>query len=204
MRCLLTIILIYFTCKVSCQGVETTPSKINSFFKFSPSELISSTFMVEWEKLNLEQAKSFAVGLGLTYIEDSANEDAIGIKGELSRKIYLSGYNPKVAGKYHSGLYLGYYLRGGYEYLNHISQGNGSYKHKGFWVFPGVMIGYSRILFDRLVVEGFIGGGLKYVEKQIRDEYSYYQPVAHISPLDNAGVWGNVGLRIGLVLNRTE
>ena len=186
----------------------------NSIVKFLPIELAYSTFMIELEDFNKQGTRSTSFGIGATYSErtDYEDEKVSGIKGELIHRIYISPFSQRTSKKgrnYMLGIYGGLFLRGGYEkiesdfnFWNGATSTDQTNTREGTWIFPGAMIGVARTYWDKLLIDLYLGAGVRAVNVDDSNPnfdhfYDYYY---HVSPLDYGGVAPNIGVKMGLWL----
>ena len=212
---LFTVLVLALTLSVAFGQDSVHQTIPNSIVKFLPIELAYSTFMIELEDFNKQGAKSTSFGIGATYSErtDYEDEKVSGIKGELIHRIYISPFSQRTSKKgrnYMLGIYGGLFVRGGYEKIeSEFYFGNGATSttdqtntREGTWIFPGAMIGVARTYWDKLLVDLYVGAGVRAVNvddsnPNFDDFYGYYY---HVSPLDYGGVAPNIGIKIGLWL----
>lgn len=192
-----------------------------NILKIIPFELTSNTFMLELETLNKSLDRSISFGVGITYGPQYEGEE-FGIRGEVIRRFYIKGLSssssnrnqePYIKNKppYMRGVYAAFFARGGYheatEAFYYYNQNNfsGNYQENtrsGGWFFPGVMIGAMRTYWDVLVVEAYVGAGIRMSSitnsnPRFEDSYSYGRDVFDIG---YRGVAPNLGIKIGLNL----
>lgn len=202
---------------VSSLSSEDAAELPSTIIKFNPFELISSTFMMEVEKLSSSKSGSTSFGVGVTYAEmnDYESESVFGVKGELIQRIYFSPFSQRESKKGNSylyGVYGGLFVRGGYEeieseFYSYYDDVNSRSVYEtnvrsGYWVFPGALMGLSRTYFDKLLVDFYVGAGIRAISvKNTNSRYEdlYYYSY-HISPLDYGGVAPNIGIKLGLWL----
>lgn len=188
-------------------------SNPRAIIKLNPIELFSSTFMMEYENIYKNGTKGLAFGLGATFNDrpDYGNERTVGLKGEIVTKTYFGGFKQKVSKKdrnYLLGIYGAFFLRGGYEESErefYSYNPNGSTMEtntrKGIWMFPGAMVGISRTYWDYLLVDVYIGAGVRITDvSNSNADFDYYYYYNRISPLDYSGVSPNIGFKLGLLL----
>lgn len=203
-------VLVLSVSSVFSQDSTKTEAIPNSIIKFLPFELISSTFMIEVEGFNKQGTRSTSFGIGATYSErtDFEEEKVSGVKGELIHRIYITPFSERTSKKgrdYMLGIYGGLFVRGGYEKIEHeffFSGGDQTNTREGTWVFPGAMIGVSRTYWDKLLVDLYLGAGIRVIDvsDSNREFQESFYSYTHISPLDYGGVAPNIGIKIGLWL----
>lgn len=195
-------------------GQESEAPLPNSILKLNPIELAFSTFMIELEDFNKQGTKSTSFGIGATYSdrENYENEKVSGIKGEIIHRIYISPLAQRTSKKgrdYMLGIYGGLFIRGGYEQLEHDFYNYNTSDmdvntRRGAWIFPGAMIGVARTFWDKLLVDVYLGAGIRAINvthsNPNYNDNNYYYYYYHISPLDYGGVAPNMGIKVGLWL----
>ncbi len=157
--------------------------------RISPFQFANSAFQLNYERYFNDRRSSILLSPALL-LRENGNESLLGFKGLVQYRFYLShlkkGIN-KTWGFYNVGFYFGGYSQFIYaneEYFGaYYNNNNGEY-YEGIYekdvvsIEGGVMTGIQIDIFPRLIVDVFVGGGVKYAD--ITDEIEKYVPETNI------------------------
>ena len=183
-------------------------------FKFSPLHFIKNTFQVGYEHLNAKLNRSWNVSLGFAgnrgngviwnydhKIYDTHFFDIeLGFSVETQFRFYASGFSKnlnKHENRIQHGTYLAPFLKIEYCQLHGGTYTQYSaYRPAFFTLYPGVLIGYQKVFFNKVSMDLFIGGGVRYTS--LDNTVYYYNPQINSSIYE--GVLPKLGLNIGIAL----
>ncbi len=182
-----------------------------SVVKLSPIQLGSSTFQLNFEQYFKDRKYSLLLSPALL-LRENGNETLLGFKGNIQYRFYLNHLTkPKnrTWGMHNIGFYVGPYIEylyakedyvGGYydeatnEYISSV------YTKEVKSIQGGAITGLQLDIFPRLVLDLFLGGGIKYAD--VNDslkplaEGEYYEDYS-ILEREYTGVLPKAGLQIG-------
>jgi hypothetical protein len=209
MRNILFIALILIT--TACVGQQNSDFTFpRSLIKLSPFQLFNNTLELGIETFNPKLSKSFQATLGF---KSGASEfdDGQGGSIELAFRKYVLPMELRVrkSREFYQGIYYSLYVGGSYFEGKSSSYGyfdpnngvwsNSSYSATIKSISPGFTIGLQKTLWKVLVLDVYIGGGIKFSESQYTGT-NYYPSYNGILDPGYDGIYPKFGGKIGVGL----
>jgi hypothetical protein len=209
MRIIALLILLFITkVAVSQEAPEFTFPR--SLVKLSPLQLFNNTLELGVETFNSKLSKSFQVTAG--FKSGSADfDDGQGASLELAFRKYVLPMELRVrkSREFYQGIYYSLYVGGAYFEGKASSYGyydpntntwiNGSYSATIKSISPGFTIGLQKTLWKVLVLDVFIGGGIKFSESHYSGT-NYYPEYSGILDPGYDGIYPKFGGKIAVGL----
>ena len=177
-----------------------------SILKISPFQFALQTFELGIEKFNPNYSKSFNVTAGVRTGSDQT-ENGIGGNLELGYRKYPAPMKFRSRDNHDSyqGIYYNLFLRGeyfkgdnNYYFGNNQSQVNYTATNKS--IAPGFTIGYQRTFWQIIILDAYIGGGVKFSNTEFDPGQPYNNMYYSIFDPGYSGVFPKIGVKIGIGL----
>jgi hypothetical protein len=184
MKKIIFIIFLFALAFAKGQDTVSTAKEYKNQMRFSLTQFFNNCLFFSYEK-HLKNNNGFLIGAGPVYSEIS-NDTKSGFNTELQYKLYIT---TKTGRHTVSRIYVSPYLS--YKYLVKQSENiywiNNTYTTtitKNYFnsFCPGIIAGYNIVSYHRLVLDFFIGGGMKrtfdsdFVGKVDYDNGSIFEP----------------------------
>jgi hypothetical protein len=186
---------------------QEEPMPARSVFKVSPLHFFQNTMKVGLERFNKDHSGSFLIAIGgkMGRDEGSSNVSSYqGFSGELQLRKYVKPMQRNNTDAYYHGVFGALYAQGGSFSGEATKDGYRTKEHIGNYG-GGFMIGYQKTLWDVIFLEGYVGGGVQFADRVVkeRDPASTsvfdveYSGVLHPA---FQGIMPKIGFTIGLAL----
>ena len=178
-----------------------------TLLKISPFQFALQTFELGIEKFNSNYSKSFNLSGGVRTGSD-ATDNGIGGNLELAYRKYPAPMKIRSRNNHDSyqGIYYSFFLRGEYfkgddKYYFGNSSFSTDYTATSNSIAPGFTIGYQRTFWQIIILDAYIGGGVKFSKTEFdpgppNNNYLYYT----IFDPGYSGVIPKIGVKIGIGL----
>lgn len=177
-----------------------------SVIKISPFQFALNTLELGIETFNPTYSKSFNFSLGLRTGSNVYN-DGSGVNLELGYRKYAAPMKYRVRGNRESyqGIYYSLFVRGEYfkgEKNDYFYGGyQDSYKEKTFAIAPGFTIGFQKTLWQVILLDAYVGGGVKFSHVDyLTTPPPGYEPYYDIFDPGYSGIYPKIGVKIGIGL----
>jgi len=193
-----------------CFNADAQNTEYKNSIKISPAQFANSTFELNYERFFNEKTHSILLSPAFMLRQNSP-ESLYGFKGQIQYRYYFSHLHKDTHKTwkfsnigFYTGLYT-QYLNATEEYWGSYTSNNQNYITELFnkdisSIEGGVLIGMQIDIIPRLVLDLYLGGGIKYADVEdtmtpyIEGEYhSYYS----VLDREYTGVVPKGGLQIG-------
>lgn len=175
--------------------------------KISPLQFAVNTLELGLEVFNPTYSKSFNINLGFRSNSDYYYYDGYGTSTEIAYRKYVApmkyrerGGRESYQGIYYSLLARGEYFKGEDEYNDYNTGSLNRYNEKIWSITPGFTIGYQKTIWKVILLDAYVGGGVKFTTIQrnisLSDDYNYYG----IFDPGYSGIYPKIGVKIGIGL----
>lgn len=176
--------------------------------KLSPFHFFNSTFQFGSEIFNQTRSRSFNIDVGvrsssLTY------DDAKGISTEIGFRKYVKPMTlrQRKSRQFYQGIYYNIFIQGSYfegysqEYIYNPTTGGAydRYKITVKSIAPGFYMGLQKTLWEVVLMDAYIGGGVKISEIDRSQQVGYYYDDELFAP-GYEGIYPKIGIKIGIGL----
>ncbi|MBL7856876.1 MAG: hypothetical protein JNM57_04240 [Cyclobacteriaceae bacterium] len=176
-----------------------------TFIKLSPLQFALNTLELGIETFNPTYSKSFNLSAGLRSGSIAYDEGAGGSL-EISFRKYAAPMKFRQRGNRMSyqGIYYSFFLRGEYFKGENTDYYYGSdpskYTEKTLSLTPGFTIGYQKTLWQILLLDVYVGGGVKFTDIEYPDGQPVYEPYYDVFDPGYSGIYPKIGAKIGIGL----
>jgi hypothetical protein len=200
---------IAFNCCAQKSGTPTF-SLPRNLVKLSPFQLFTNTLELGIESFNPSYSKSFQVSLGLRsgsvyyYTGKGASLEFAYRKYAAPMKFYNRKQREFYQGIYYSLFLNSAYFKGRDTYYSYYNP-NGStntlvdFSDQIWSIAPGFTIGFERTLWKVLVLDVFVGGGIRFTDVQRKGTMPYSNGYEITDP-GYEGIFPKIGAKIGVGL----
>ncbi len=195
---------------------QENPLIPRTVFKVSPQHFIESTLQLGVERFNATYSKSISVSVGLTG-QGTGNDSKRGLGGDVQYRKYLKPVAERTNRKgksYTQGIYFGPFVGAGYFRVREFDDGGYFSPYTGQYVYNsnptvhdqivhqvagGFTFGVQRIFWDVIMVDVFMGGGVKLCAI---DELPYPRAQHYYTLTDPgySGIFPRIGVKVGIGL----
>lgn len=206
-KLLLAFTYLSFTVGLFAQGDSEPGFKLPRYvIKISPLQFVVNTLELGIETFNPTYSKSFNLGLGLRTGSNFYN-DGSGVNLELGYRKYAVPMKYRARGNRESyqGIYYSLFVRGEYfkgENNDYYYTGfQDSYTEKTFAIVPGFTIGFQKTLWQVILLDAYVGGGIKFSDVEyLTAPPAGYKPYYDIFDPGYSGIYPKIGVKIGIGL----
>ncbi len=185
------------------ENPEPTFKLPKTLLKFTPLQLFLQTFELGTETFNSTYSKSFNVSAGVRTGSESYDK-GLGANLELGYRKYPAPmkFRSRNGRDSYQGIYYSLFVRGEYfkgDYSDYYYGGSQptDYSEKVFSVAPGFTIGFQKTLWQIIVLDVYIGGGVKFSDVQSTSSPDY-NPYYSIFDPGYTGIYPKTGVKIGI------
>jgi hypothetical protein len=172
--------------------------------KISPFQFIVSTLELGIEAFNPAYSRSFNFSAGFrsgSFDYDEGN----GASLELGYRKYAAPMKYRARGNRESyqGVYYSLFVRGEYfkgEDSDYYYSYPDTYTEKIFSIAPGFTIGFQKTLWQVILLDAYVGGGIKFSDVEYLTTYDDYVPYYTIYDPGYSGIFPKIGVKIGIAL----
>lgn len=177
-----------------------------TFLKISPLQFVANTLELGIEAFNPTYSKSFNFSFGF---RSGSNDyyDGNGASVELAYRKYAAPMKYRVRGNRESyqGIYYSFFVRGEYfkgEDEDYYSGFPETYMQEIFSIAPGFTIGFQKTLWQIIMLDAYVGGGVKFSDVQYLTTSPPvdYEPYYGILDPGYSGIFPKIGVKIGIGL----
>lgn len=199
-----------------CQ-TELAPNT-RTVLKLSPPHFGVNTLLLGVERFNRDYTRSFALDAGLRYrneFVDGMDPVERGLEIGVQYRRYLRSMLQSTSKKYAQGIYVGPFGHAGAVRFrdftgslstttvnNGVRETRTEYEYNEFddlFLATGFTVGIQRVYWNRLAVDAFVGGGMRWSQKRFR-ELSRLDVKTDILTPGYQGIFPRIGIKIGLFL----
>lgn len=174
--------------------------------KISPFQFVVSTLELGVEAFNSTYSRSFNASVGFRTGSNYYYNDGYGASLELGYRKYVAPmkYRARNNRESYQGVYYSLFVRGEYfkgesnEYYYGYPDTN---TEKIYSIAPGFTIGFQKTLWQVILLDAYVGGGVKFSDIQYQTEPPPdYEPYYEIFDPGYSGIFPKIGVKIGVGL----
>ena len=173
--------------------------------KISPFHFVVNTLELGVEAFNPSYSRSFNFSVGF---RTGSNDyyDGNGASLELGYRKYAAPMKYRARGNRESyqGVYYSLFVRGEYfkgENNDYYYTGYpDSYTEKTYAIAPGFTIGFQKTLWQVILLDAYVGGGVKFSDVEYLTTPPDYEPYYGIFDPGYSGIFPKIGVKIGIGL----
>lgn len=210
-------LLLFFACGFSDAQDKTVMPR--AIFKVSPQHFMVGNLQLGLERLNSTYSKSFSFSVGIISQGAGVGDRTRGIETDLQYRKYIkpvAEYTSRKGRIYTQGIYFGPFINGGYFRSTGSSNGSGPYYNSATGtnyynanpyatdqrisqVAGGFTFGVQRTFWEVIILDVFVGGGMKLsaIEEINPYPYTYYYS---ITDPGYSGIFPRIGFKLGIGL----
>ena len=173
-----------------------------ALIKISPLQFFAQTFELGIETFNKDYSKSLNMSAGLRTGSESY-DDGSGANLEFGYRKYAAPMKFRTRNNHNSyqGVYYSLFIRGEYfkgTTLDYNSQQE--YTEKILSIAPGFTIGFQKTLWQIIVLDIYVGGGIKFTDIEQTNKPNNTQNYYSIFDPGYSGIYPKTGVKIGIGL----
>ena len=217
MKILITILLLLMAFGVI--RAQDKPIPPRTIFKVSPQHFIVGNLQLGLERFNSTYSKSFSFSVGIISQGAGVGDRTRGIETDLQYRKYIkpvAEYTSRKGRVYTQGIYFGPFISAGYFRSTGSFNGSGPYYNPGTGtnyynanpyttdqrisqVAGGFTFGMQRTFWEVIILDVFVGGGMKLstIEEISPYPYTYYYSITEPG---YSGVFPRIGFKVGIGL----